>query len=130
MKSSKQAQRDARQLFRSCLVNGVLDEQRARQVVAAIGQKQLRGHTDVLARFHRLVRLELARRHVRVENAVETTPEQMKALESKLTGIYGSGLTYEYWIRRDLVGGLRIQVGSDLYDGTVKTRLEQLEQSF
>ena len=29
-----------------------------------------------------------------------------------------------------LLGGLRIQVGSDLYDGSVKMRLEKLEQSF
>ena len=28
------------------------------------------------------------------------------------------------------IGGLRIQVGSDLYDGSVKTRLEKLQQSF
>jgi F-type H+-transporting ATPase subunit delta len=29
-----------------------------------------------------------------------------------------------------LIGGLRIQVGSDLYDGSVKTRLQKLEESF
>ena len=33
MKISKQAQRDARQLFRSCVNNGVLDEARVRQTI-------------------------------------------------------------------------------------------------
>jgi F0F1-type ATP synthase delta subunit len=29
-----------------------------------------------------------------------------------------------------LIGGLRIQVGSDVYDGSVRARLASLEQSF
>jgi F-type H+-transporting ATPase subunit delta len=29
-----------------------------------------------------------------------------------------------------LIGGLRIQVGSDLYDGSLKTKLERLVTSF
>ena len=33
MKTAKQAQRDARQLFRLCLADGSLDEDRARRVV-------------------------------------------------------------------------------------------------
>ena len=36
MKISKQAQRDARQLFRSCRVNGLLDENRVRQAVSRL----------------------------------------------------------------------------------------------
>jgi hypothetical protein len=36
MKISKQAQRDARQLFRSCHVSGLLDENRVRQVVTLL----------------------------------------------------------------------------------------------
>ena len=39
MKISKQAQREARQLFRSCLVNGLLDENRVRQAVALLLSK-------------------------------------------------------------------------------------------
>ena len=35
MKSNKQAKREAKQLFRFCLVNGLLDENRVRQVVRA-----------------------------------------------------------------------------------------------
>jgi len=39
MKISKQAQRDARQLFRSCHVNGLLDEARVRQTIALLFAK-------------------------------------------------------------------------------------------
>jgi F-type H+-transporting ATPase subunit delta len=130
MKITKQAQRDARQLFRSCLVNGVLDEGRVRQVISLLGEKKPRGYVAILSRLHRLVKLEIARRSVRVENAVETSPDQVAAIQASLAKVYGPGLSYQYWINPALLGGVRIQVGSDLYDGSVKTRLEKLEQSF
>ena len=43
---------------------------------------------------------------------------------------YGAGLEINYSVDPALIGGMRIQVGSDLYDGSVKTRLEKLQQSF
>ena len=130
MKITKQVQRDARQLFRRCLVNGVLDESRVRQTVALLLEKKPRGYVGIMTRLHRLVKLELARRSVRVENAVETTPDQMAAIQAGLAKTYGPGLDIQYWRNPALIGGLRIQVGSDLYDGSVKTRLEKLEQNF
>ena len=130
MKISKRAVQDARQLFRSCQVNGVLDEARVRQAVALLSEKKPRDYVGILARLHRLVKLDLAQRNVRVENAVETTPQQQNAIQADLEKKYGAGLNVTYSINPALIGGLRIQVGSDLYDGSVKTRLEKLQQSF
>jgi len=130
MKISKQAQREARQLFRSCLANGVLDEARVRQTVNLLVEMKPRGYVEILSRLHRLVQLDLAKRAVRVENAVQTTPGQMADIQASLQKLYGPGLDVQYFINPALIGGLRIQVGSDLYDGSVKTRLEKLQQSF
>jgi F-type H+-transporting ATPase subunit delta len=130
MKISKHAQREARQLFRSCLVNGALDEVRAGQAVNLLADLKPRGYVGILSRLHRLVQLDVAKRTVRVENAVATTPAQMASLQASLEKRYGAGLEISYGINPALIGGLRIQVGSDLYDGTVKTRLEKLQQSF
>ena len=130
MKISKLAQREARQLFRSCLVNGVLDQARAGQAVNLLAELKPRGYVGILTRLHRLVQLDVAKRTVRVENAVATTPAQMASLQASLEKHYGAGLDISYGINPALIGGLRIQVGSDLYDGTVKTRLEKLQQSF
>ena len=130
MKISKQAQRDARQLFRCCLVNGILDEARARQAVSLLVQKKPRGYVEILSRMHRLVKLEMARRTAKVEGAVESSPAQVAEIKSNLEKRYGAGLNVSYVVNPALIGGLRIQVGSDLYDGSVKTRLEKLAQSF
>jgi F-type H+-transporting ATPase subunit delta len=130
MKISKQAQRDARQLFRSCSVNGALDEAKVSQAVKLLAEKKPRGYVEILARLHRLVKLDMAKRSVRVENAVETSPEQQAAITKSLEQKYGKGLNITWWINPALIGGTRIQVGSDLYDGSVKTRLEKLANSF
>jgi len=130
MKISKLAHREARQLFRSCLINGVLDEARVRQAVTMLAEMKPRGYVEILSRLHRFVKLEIAKRTVKVENAVQTTPEQMAAIKANLEKEYGPGLEINYSVNPKLIGGLRIQVGSDLYDGSVKTRLETLQQSF
>jgi F-type H+-transporting ATPase subunit delta len=130
MKIPKQAQREARQLFRDCLVNGVLDEARVRQAVSLLAELKPHGYVGILTRFHRLVKLDVAKRSVRVDNAVATTPEQAASLQASLEKRYGAGLEINYGINPALIGGMRIQVGSDLYDGSVRTRLEKLQQSF
>ena len=70
MKISKQARHEARQLFRSCLVNGLLDPARARQAVQLVVERKPRGHLAVLSQFHRLVKLDVERHTARVESAV------------------------------------------------------------
>jgi F-type H+-transporting ATPase subunit delta len=130
MKITKQAQREARQLFRSCLANGVLDEARVREAVSLLAELKPHGYVGILTRLHRLVKLDVAKRTVLVENAVPTTPEQAANLQARLEKQYGAGLQISYGVNPALIGGLRIQVGSDLYDGSVKTRLEKLQQSF
>jgi F-type H+-transporting ATPase subunit delta len=130
MKISKQAQRDARQLFRNCQVNGLLDESKMRRTLALLGQKKPRGYVGILTRLHRLVKLDTEQRAAVVESATVLTAEQRTQVTGQLSGVYGAGLAVTFTETPALIGGLRIQVGSDLYDGSVKTRLEKLEQSF
>ena len=129
MKISKQAQSEARQLFRSCFMNGRLDEGRVRQAVKLLAEKKPRDYVGILSRMHRLVKLELEQRAAHVESAIALPADVQAEVASRLKGIYGE-LELSFAQDPSLLGGLRIQVGSDLYDGSVKMRLEQLEQSF
>ncbi|MGE3311057.1 MAG: FoF1 ATP synthase subunit delta [Limisphaerales bacterium] len=129
MKITKQARRDGKSLFRICLVDGRLDESRVRDTVRRVIEGKPRGYLATLSHFQRLVELHLASRRARVENAVESSPELIAAVENALTRRYGSGLDVTYWIVPNLLGGLRIRVGSDVYDGSVKARLEALKES-
>ncbi|HTI73267.1 MAG TPA: F0F1 ATP synthase subunit delta [Candidatus Limnocylindria bacterium] len=130
MKSGKQTRRDAKSLYQACKVNGLLDEQKVRQVVNQVLAQKPRGYLSVLDHFQRLVRLDVARRTARVENAVQSTPELIASINANLTARYGPGLSTTFWVNPELIGGLKIRVGSDIYDGSVSARLAALEASF
>ena len=93
-------------------------------------ERKPRGYLAVLSHFERLVRLELARRTARIESAVPLAQDLKANLEAALTRAYGPGLNVSYAENRNLIGGMRIQVGSDVYDGSVQARLAALEASF
>ena len=130
MKISKQAQRDARQLFRSCSPGGLLDENRVRQTVSLLSQKKPRGYVEILSRLHRLVKLDLEQRAARVESADALPGDLQAEVTGEIKRKYGNGVSISFSQNPALIGGLRIQVGSDLYDGTVQTKLNQLARSF
>ncbi len=130
MKISKQELREARQLFRSCQANGLLDENRVRRALALLAEKKPRGFMGILARLHRLVKLDMERRAARVESAAPLPPDLQNAVSGQIRAKYGNGMNISFAQNPALIGGLRIQAGSDLYDGSVKTRLEKLEASF
>lgn len=130
MKISKQARRDAKQLYRSCLRGGVLDENRVRQTVQAVVTQKPRGYVAILSHLQRLVKLALDRRSGRVESTVTLSPDQQASVLANLSRKYGTGLNIEFAQNPTLLGGMRVQVGSDVYDGTVRARLDGLRESF
>jgi F-type H+-transporting ATPase subunit delta len=54
----------------------------------------------------------------------------MERVKKELTRQYGEGLEFDFWINPDLLGGMRIRVGNDVWDGSVKSRLERLSNAF
>ena len=130
MKTARQIQREARDLFRLCLVNGSLDEARVRRVVQEVVGAGRPGTLAVLSRFHRLVRLDRTQHHADVESATPLTPDVRASIVSSLERIYGAGLAATFTENPALLGGVRVRVGSDVYDGSVKGGLAALEARF
>jgi F-type H+-transporting ATPase subunit delta len=52
------------------------------------------------------------------------------SIQANLTRLYGAGLNFSFAQNTALIGGLRIKVGSDVYDGSVQARLAALAESF
>jgi len=130
MRLSKQSRRDAKQLFRACQVEGVLDEARARQTVEAVLEKKPRGYLAVLHHFQRLIKLDLERHSALVESATALPGDLQQQVRTSLSQVYGEGLDVRYLTNPKLVGGMRVRVGSDVYDGSILGRLERLRESF
>ncbi len=130
MKIKKRARREAKQLFRMCLVNGMLDENRVRHVVQQVVAAGQRDCPAILSHFGRLVKLDLTRHTAIIESATPLPADLQASIEAGLTRRYGPGLTTGFAHRPALIGGMRIQVGSDVYDGSVRAGLAALEKSF
>lgn len=129
MKVSRESRRQARELFRLACAGGSFSEDTARQIAAALCEKRPRGAYATLKEFTRLVRLEREKHRARVDSATTLTPAERGALEETLRARFGTDLTVEFREDPSLIAGLRIQVGSDVWDGSVRSRLESLKAS-
>lgn len=127
MKISKEARRTSRQLFRVCLVDGKLDKSRVRLVMAQVIEKKPRGYVAILDSFARQLRGEIEKQRALVESATELDSDLRQQLQTSLNAKYGRELTLEFDIKPELLGGVRVRVGSDVWDGSVKARLENLK---
>jgi F-type H+-transporting ATPase subunit delta len=128
MKISKQARRDARTLFTSCKVSGLLDEDRVRRTVSAVITEKPRGYVAILSHFQRLVKLEIERRTARVESAAPLDDSLITSIQAGLAQRYGQGLDVSFAVNPALIGGLRVKVSSDVFDGSVRARLNSLAE--
>lgn len=130
MKISKIAAATARRLFGLCQVNGQLDDNKLRDLVSKLIAAKPRDFQAILASIQRLTRLEQARRAVVVESATALNDAERQKVVTGLTKDYGNKLTIEYKINPELLGGLRIKVGDDVYDGSVQGRIDRLSKAF
>jgi F-type H+-transporting ATPase subunit delta len=130
MKITKQARREAKDLFRSCVVGGLLEENRVRQAVQQVLQIKPRGYLAILTHFLRLVKLDIQRRTALVESAVPLASDLQTQIQTSLARSYGKGLEISFAQNPELIGGIRVKVGSDVYDGSVQGRLAELQESF
>ena len=130
MKTTKQLTRDARQLFRLCLLDDSLDETRVRTVVQGVLHSKRRGGHALLTRFLRFVKLDRVRHTADIESATSLPAHLQTSVLNGLARVYGPGITSSFSQNPALIGGMRIRVGTDVYDGSVKAGLAALENRF
>ena len=107
-----------------------MDENRVRTAVQKTIELKPRGYLAILSHFQRLVKLELERRSAKVESATPLAADLQANIQASLARLYGAGLNISFAQNPALIGGLRIKVGSDVFDGSIQARLAALEQSF
>ncbi len=126
MKLTKEARKLSKQLFRESFTNGALDAAKVSSVTDAVIRAKPRQYVGVLKELARLIRLEAAKRHAIIESAAELSAEEKTATANTIRAKYGADVTTEFKTNTALIGGLRIQVGSDVVDASVRSRLDRL----
>jgi F-type H+-transporting ATPase subunit delta len=130
MKTNRRTRRGARRLYRACIVGGLLDEGRALQVVERVAGARRRGSLGFLSHFRRLVTLDRARHQAVVESATPLPPDLRASVEADVARLYGPGVSTSFADSPALIGGMRVRIGSDVYDGSVRAALAALEERF
>ena len=126
MKANRMARRLARTLYRRCFVSGALDANRARRVGQRLASSDRRGSLSILAEFHRLLQLNHGRHVAVIESATALAGPVREEILADLSRVYGPRLHTAFAENPTLVGGVRIRVGSDVYDGSLRSRLAAL----
>jgi F-type H+-transporting ATPase subunit delta len=81
----------------------------------------------------RLVELTAAKRDREVAYVTVAKPlddAEEERLSAKLSELYGRQISLKVNVDPKVIGGVSVQVGSDLYDGTILRRLNEAKQAF
>ena len=76
--------------------------------------------------FEKAMDDRLGRVRAVVTSSAALTPEQQRKIEIQLAARTGKQVRSEYRVNGDLVGGVSVQIGSTIYDGSVRGRLNAL----
>ena len=128
MKINKEIRQLSREMLRASFTDGQLDPGGIVSVVDSLITRKPRNYVNVLKNYKRLLRFELEKRRARIQTAREVDPVTQSEIVSNLKKRYGSDLTTQFVVTPELLGGMRVRVGSDVWDGSVRNRLERLQQ--
>ena len=130
MKINKETRQLSKGLLRLSFSNGELDDGRIRSLVKALIENKPRHYLKVLEAYKRLLRLEVEKRSATIETATELNLEAGAEIITNLKRKYGSDLDTRFVVNPELLGGMRLRVGSDVWDSSVRNRLQRLQQQF
>jgi len=127
MKLNKEIRQVSRKMLQASFTDGQLDLGRISALVDSLVTRKPRNYVDALKNYKRLLRLELEKRQATIETASEVDSAVRSEIEANLKSKYGNDLSTEFHVAPELLGGMRIRVGNDVWDGSVRNRLERLQ---
>jgi F-type H+-transporting ATPase subunit delta len=128
MKINKETRQLSKELLRASFTKGQLESSRVASIVKSLIEKKPRNYIQVLEAYKRLLRLEVEKRTATIETATELPPDSAAQIVANLKRKYGNDLAARFVVNKDLLGGMRIRVGSDVWDSSVRNRLHRLQQ--
>lgn len=130
MKASRDAIASAKRLFRLCMKEGRLNEDHLRKVFKTIADKKPRNFQGILVTLKDLTRMELARHEVTIESAEVLGAARAAQIEAELKKKHGEQISFEYKVLPELLGGIRIKKADDVWDGSLKSKIDRLQEAF
>ncbi len=126
MAADKHTKLLAKQLFKLSLVNGAVSPEQVTGVLAWVEKSQPRHAVALLKTYQRLIATELAKSRADVEHAGPVTDASLQAIASAMTRKYQRPVAASAKANPRLIAGLRVRVGSDVYESSIAGQLEAL----
>ncbi len=130
MKATRETKKIAKSLFRACFTDGQYDREKALKQLQALDSAAPRNHLAILQEFRRLVRIEEAKQTAHVETATVLSNALCGKIVAQIQKRYGTATTVYFTANPSLIGGIRIKVGSDVWDASLTGCLDRLKQEF
>ncbi len=126
---NKQERLQAARLWRSCRTGGRADLEKVRSVLRLLLDAEPRGWQGIVRCLADRLRQETRERTAAVSSAEPLS----EALQAEVTAVlrrrHGADLQTAFTTDPALIGGLRVRVGSEVWDGSIHGRLAAMEQS-
>jgi F-type H+-transporting ATPase subunit delta len=126
-KLDKDSRKLSKRLFNASFTNDRLDEAKVRAIADKIVSEKPRHVLGVLKDYQRQVRLEIEKYHAVIESAQPLDGQLGEQVVDGLKAKYGAEITTEFKVTPELIGGLRIKIASDVFDSSVRNRIDRLE---
>jgi F-type H+-transporting ATPase subunit delta len=126
MAADKQTKLLAKQLFKLSVVNGVVSPEQVAGVLGWVEKTSPRRPVALLKAYHHRIALELAKSRAEIEHAGPIADSTLKSIEAAMAKNYQRPVTASAKANPALLAGLRIRVGSDVYESSVAGQLAHL----
>lgn len=129
MNSDKKDKAFARKLVMLSVVDGQISSERVAAILESLSARPPRALRRLLKLFKRGLFLELRRSRAMVEHSGEVDSSVFAELERTFSEQYGRPIAVESRLRPDLIAGIRVRVGDDVYDSSIAGQLAALSAS-
>jgi F-type H+-transporting ATPase subunit delta len=111
-------------------INGRLGLQRElRNLLAVlINNDRIGAVHDVARSYRRLLQQQLGIQQAQIVTARELSKQEQSALVAEVGKLAGSRIEPSFELDKSILGGTVVRIGSTVYDGSVRGRLERLKE--
>jgi F-type H+-transporting ATPase subunit delta len=129
MRADKKTKLLAKQLFKLSLVNGAVSPEQVTGVLGYVEKTTPRHTLALLKLYQRAIVTELAKSRALVEHAGPVTDATLRSIEAAMTKKYKRPVTATAQPNPKLLAGLRVRVGSDVFEASVSGQLAALSSA-
>ena len=129
MTRDKQIKTYAKSLFKLCLVDGEFSEEHVSAVLQVLEKNPPRNYVSVLRAFLKYVQREVANRTAEVEYAGTISDTTVQNIAKSLSASYRRSISVKTKQNDELIAGLRVRVGCDVYESSIAGALQELQSS-